>query len=244
MGKWVVDFDHSQCVAMRSYGSESSPLTLFLKAPALGNVVQVGVIRPGRAGRYADQLDAKIVIDGRSTIPASMIAFTSPETKRRQFRTNLPREQFELVRTARTVSIQAGRELDETFALTQMGPLLKVLGECVADLRKVWNVPLGDISSATLRARAAGDLKGLIRAEDYPEIALRKLAGGTVLFVVLIDETGKVADCTVAETSGIAALDSQSCAIITERARFKPAIGLDGKPARDAYQQRVTWMVR
>ena len=66
---------------------------------------------------------------------------------------------------------------------------------------------------------------------------------GTVSFALLIDEAGKVADCTVIKTSGIAALDAQSCFVVKERAHFTPAIGADGRPAKDARTASVTWLM-
>ena len=69
--------------------------------------------------------------------------------------------------------------------------------------------------------------------------ALRRSA----TFVLLIDETGRVADCTVIETSGVASLDAQTCGAVKLQARFKPAIGLDGKPAKDGVVQRVSWIL-
>jgi protein TonB len=64
---------------------------------------------------------------------------------------------------------------------------------------------------------------------------------GTAVMVLLIDESGKVADCTLTETSGAAALDAQGCAVIRERGKFTPAIGTDGRPAKSAIQVRVHW---
>jgi hypothetical protein len=64
-----------------------------------------------------------------------------------------------------------------------------------------------------------------------------------VTLALLIDETGKIADCTVIGTSGAASLDTQSCGMLKDRARFKPAIGLDGKPAKGSFIQRITWRV-
>lgn len=242
-GKWVVAFDDSQCVASRNYGSDGEPLALALKAPAVGEVVQVVVVRRGKGGRYADQLDAKISIDGGRPINTSMIAMMTGRDNQRLYRVNLPLEQFSAVRHAKTLSIQGGGEFRETFAISQMASLLKVMDECVADLRKVWNVTEDTAASPALRERARGSLQGLIKAEDYPGIAIDELAEGSVAFVVLIDETGKIADCTVTQTSGVAALDAQSCAIVRRRARFKPAIGLDGQPAKDMHHQRITWKI-
>jgi len=56
-----------------------------------------------------------------------------------------------------------------------------------------------------------------------------------------LDEQGKVADCTVIEPSGVASLDAQSCAVIKQGAKYKPAIGLDGKRAKSAAFQSITW---
>ena len=39
----------------------------------------------------------------------------------------------------------------------------------------------------------------------------------------------------------VAALDAQACAIVAARAKLTPAIGLDGKPTRDAITGKVHW---
>lgn len=137
-----------------------------------------------------------------------------------------------------------GRSADENFALSNMPALLKMMDTCTADLRKVWNVYRDDEAGGLLKEPPSGDLVGLFDPEDYPGIAMLKEQTGTVALVLLIDESGKVADCTVTQTSGVAALDAQSCAIIKERGKFKPAIGLDGKPAKSSWLQRITWQLR
>ena len=82
---------------------------------------------------------------------------------------------------------------------------------------------------------------GLFSSDDYPGIAVFNDQMGAVSLVLLIDEQGKVADCTVTQTSGVAALDAQSCAVIKERGKFSPAIGQDGKPAKSSWLQRINW---
>lgn len=73
--------------------------------------------------------------------------------------------------------------------------------------------------------------------------AIYEQQSGTVRVALLIDEKGRIADCAILDTSGTPVLDAQTCAILKERARFKPAIGPDGKPAKDGYIQRITWRV-
>lgn len=241
--KWVVNFDRSQCVASRNYGSESEPVVLFLKAPALGAVMQLGILRSGKGGRYADQLDAKISIDGAALTRTSMLAVMTGQPGTKLFRINLPLEQFKTVSTAKTLTIEGSRELRESFVLTNMDSLLKIMNQCVIDLRKVWNIAEDKGSPSTHKQRVGGNLVGLFRPDDYPATAMDTNATGKLQFVLLIDEAGKVADCTVTETSGIAALDAQSCAIVAQRARFRPAVGADGKAAKDAVLQSISWKI-
>lgn len=238
--KWVVDFDEAQCVAMRNYGTESKPLLFVLKQPAAGEIMQVAVLRKGvRSSKYADQVDGWVRIDNGTAIASSMIKFHVKERGERVLMTNMPLAQFAAVRKAQSLSIAAPLEFNGTFQLGSMGPLMNVMDSCVADLRKVWNAGTG-----SLKKSSAGNLQGLIRADDYPGIAITKMKSGTVSFIVLVNEQGRVADCSVVETSGVAALDAQSCAVVTERARFQPAIGMDGKPAKSTFKQRITWRLK
>ena len=119
-----------------------------------------------------------------------------------------------------------------------------MMNSCVADLRRVWNVKGSEDSEDAVREDAKGNLRRLFSWEDYPSEALAMGEGGSVRIALLVDEVGKVADCSVMETSGVAVLDAQSCAVVKERARFKPAIGKDGKPAKDAFIQRIRWRLQ
>ena len=233
-GRWVVEFNDAQCIASRNYGSPGNPLRLVLKAPAAGNVIQVGVIRAATSGTNA-QLDADVAIDQRASLQTKAFAYTAAPQQQRLYLINLPADQFGAAKTARTLSIRAKSELDEQFAISAVAPLLDVMGECVADLRKAWNV------TAPLRQHASGSIDSLLQQVDYP--ALDQPETGTATFVLLIDERGRVADCTVVETSGIASLDAQTCGAVTSQAKFSPAIGVDGRPAKDGLVQRVEWIM-
>lgn len=238
-GQWNVDFADAQCVATRSYGSAEEPLHLALKAAPVGNVMQIAVIRKG-GWTEADQVEAIIGIDMQPPIKANMLRFSTKGTGLRIYLLNMPASDFALVRGAKTLAVSAG-SVNESFSLSQVEPLLKIMDDCVADLRKVWNVtdPSGEQSS--LSTRAKGNLSGLLTSDDYPGPALRKEQTGAVRFAALINETGRVADCTIIETSKVPALGAQTCALIKERARFKPATGPDGKPAKDAIINKVAW---
>jgi hypothetical protein len=239
-GRWVVEFNDAQCIASRNYGSPGNPLRLVLKAPAAGNIIQVVVIRAATSGTNA-QLDADVAFDQRAPVRTKAFAYTAAPQQQRLYLINLPADQFGAAKTARTLAIRAKGELDEQFAISAVGPLLNVMGECVADLRKAWNVTVPGAPAAPLRQHASGSIDSLLQQVDYP--ALDKPESGAATFVLLIDETGRVADCTVVETSGIASLDAQTCGAVMSQAKFSPAIGADGRPAKDGLVQRVEWIM-
>ena len=68
-------------------------------------------------------------------------------------------------------------------------------------------------------------------------------ATGATRFTLLVDEKGAFADCMVEETSGIATLDAQACALLKRRARFVPALDAAGRPARGMISSRVRWAI-
>lgn len=257
-GKWIVDFDDAQCLARRNYGSDKDPLHLVIKAPPLGDVLQIALVRNGEL-RIANQIEGEILFDENSPIRTTLLEFGVEELGHRVLSVNLPSRELAPMRTASRLRIRAGKDgrfvlgsrlnvgkkrYAEEFALAQMQPLLKVLEECAADLREVWNVVPEHAPAAKLQERASGNLEGLFRGGDYPAEAIYKNMQGKVGLALLIDETGAIADCTVIETSGVAVLDAQSCSILMKRARFKPAIGRDGKPAKDGIVQRISWRIR
>jgi TonB family protein len=204
--------------------------------------VQVAIMRK-ESWRPAAQLAGWVTIDDRPRSPISMLTYAPKDAGVRIFTMNMPAADFALVRDARTLSIKAG-DLDERFELSQMAGLMKVVDECVADLRQVFQV-IDTQAGATspLARRASGNLARLINSYDYPAAALEQDQSGIVKFVLLIDETGHIADCTVIETSGAAVLDSQVCATMKSRARLDPARGADGKPSKDAVTSRIIWKI-
>ncbi|MCH8615750.1 energy transducer TonB [Sphingomonas sp. SM33] len=256
-GKWIVNFADAQCVATRNYGSEEDPFYLVLKAPAVGDVLQLGLVRKG-ATDEATQIDAEILFDESAPVRTSLLDFGNRKLNQRAMMANLPAKQLSPLTTAKTLRIRAREDgvstigtrlavntsrADEAFTLAQMTAVLKALDTCAADLRKIWKVwdyEKGG-AQAGLKQGPTGDLVRLFDADDYPAISILKGQIGDVGFVLLIDELGKVADCTVIRTSGVAALDAQSCAIVKARGKFKPAVGLDDKPSKSAWFQRVRW---
>ncbi|MFZ5747351.1 MAG: energy transducer TonB [Pseudomonadota bacterium] len=80
-----------------------------------------------------------------------------------------------------------------------------------------------------------------ITDDDYPAAALRAGESGAVAFRLTVDAKGAVVDCAVTEGSGSAVLDTATCALLRERARFHPAKDKSGKAASAVFASRIRW---
>lgn len=86
-----------------------------------------------------------------------------------------------------------------------------------------------------------GNVVGLFRGDDYPIEALRKNEQGSTAVALVLDVKGRVTQCIVTVSSGSAALDSQTCRVLVERAKFEPARDAEGKAVASAVTQRISW---
>jgi TonB family protein len=239
--RWVVNYDDAQCVATRNYGTADKPLILAFKPSATGSIMRIMMIRKGRAVE-PEQRTAVLRFDDSRPIAVSALTYEDVSTRQFVASANLPMPSFAANRRATTISFRAG-SFDEHLAVPGFAGISAAFDDCLANLRQAWNV--GEPYSNKLRApaRPTQPLRHLFTRSTFPALAIRAGNTGTVAVSLMIDETGKVRDCMVEETSGFASLDSTSCFVITSRARFKPATGSDGKPAKSAYFQRIHWQI-
>ena len=82
-----------------------------------------------------------------------------------------------------------------------------------------------------------------VTTDDYPATALAEERTGTTAFRLQIDKTGSVANCDVTISSGHVDLDTATCAYITQRAKFSPALDRKGRTTADDYANRVRWQI-
>jgi TonB family protein len=264
LGKWGVDFGEAHCIAYRSFDTPGKPLMLHIKAPVLGDDLQLSFVTPGKGGDSAgEQLRGTWRIDEGVPAKVTVLKFQSKDGKRNVLMMNLPRSSLApMLAKPAAMSLQIGAILGHAVQIQGLASLIKVLDDCVAGLRQRWNV--NDQLIADYAARLAApkgtkipaveprdggkpaklrSLARLFSSNDYPMQPLMEGDDGTVRAVLLIDEAGKVADCTLTKTSGVAALDAQACAVVRERARYSPALDAAGKPRRDVDTFTVHWVL-
>lgn len=239
-GKWIVDYGDTNCSASRAYGTDRAPLTLGFSLSPSGRIVRVVVGQRGRppAARYFHLKT--------NAAPEKTTGLRFPSSDRRTdiIWINLERPVLDRFRDAGEIALNGDGVIDRRLALPQFAAVLKALDQCNADLRRHWNAGADGEARLSRPAKALKSLHKYVSHEDYPAQALFAGAGGTTSFTLLVDETGSVKDCAIEETSGIASIDAMSCLVLINRAKFEPALDLDGKPARSVVSSKITWRVQ
>ncbi|MCP3735174.1 energy transducer TonB [Sphingomonas sp. RP10(2022)] len=77
----------------------------------------------------------------------------------------------------------------------------------------------------------------------YPPAALLAGREGAVGYEVKVAKDGKVMGCHVTRTSSFVDLDQQTCAQLRQTARFKPAVGTNGKPIVSTFAGSLRWQI-
>jgi protein TonB len=93
-------------------------------------------------------------------------------------------------------------------------------------------------------AHAKANLAGLITNDDYPPSSLRNEEQGTVRVRLEIGTNGRVTSCSVSSSSGHPALDSATCRLLSNRARFSPAKDSTGSATTDTFSQSIAWRIQ
>jgi hypothetical protein len=138
-----------------------------------------------------------------------------------------------------------GRQLDH-LELPPLGKALDELTQCSESLGPLLIAgpyPEGVFADAPIPPyprRASADLTDIITDADYPPAALAARQEGNVHFVLDVDATGKTR-CRVTASSGWPLLDSVTCELLQERARFTHALDAEGNPTADSRTGSYAW---
>lgn len=233
-GKWVVDFGEDQCVAVLPFGSEDDPEMLVIKPIPSGNHVQIGMVVDGRK-RNASVVTGEVRING-TTRNAQLLSYGT-STKKRVYRFLVPGTIDSIGAMERLAMDLPDETLD--LVIPQMAQVSSNLAECMRGLRLYWNID-GD----GVAASAQGDVREVFSYRDYPSQAFDERESGIARAFLLIDEEGKVADCTLSAFAGNVILATQTCAILRERVEMEPARNAEGEAVRHYYvTPRIHWQM-
>jgi protein TonB len=92
-------------------------------------------------------------------------------------------------------------------------------------------------------ARAKANLASYVSDDDYPSSAIRNEEQGTTRFRLGVGSNGQVTECSVIGSSGSSALDSATCRLMKQRARFTPARNSSGDATSDSVTSAIRWVL-
>ncbi|MEM9501536.1 MAG: TonB family protein [Pseudomonadota bacterium] len=94
-----------------------------------------------------------------------------------------------------------------------------------------------------IRASPRNSPGGWITDRDYKSRWIREGLSGNARFQLEIGASGRVTDCTVTGSTGHRELDTATCRLIADRARFNPAKDSSGNPTSGSYTSSVNWQI-
>ncbi|HSQ96432.1 MAG TPA: TonB family protein [Croceibacterium sp.] len=87
-------------------------------------------------------------------------------------------------------------------------------------------------------------ISGALTDADYRRSALPKGAAGTVVIAFRVRSDGGVDNCSTVRSSGYAAIDSETCRLVEQRFKFRPAHDLWNHPMDFTLRTDFTWRPR
>lgn len=237
---WAVDYGETRCAAVRSFNTSADPISFGIIPSINGKTYKLVVNVQRKGPTFAEENNGTIDF-GHGKIRSWLLHYGRKGLTQSNYEFHLSAKEIEQARSSTSVRLGAGDTGQYEFALSEMPALLDALAKCTADLQQYWNYSQG--APVPLAQLAKGDLRAIFSSEDYPSEALFRSQGGTAQYQLLIDEKGAVAGCDLIVQSGVPAIDAVGCQVITERAKFSPAIDTHGKGVRSVVTTPpIVWM--
>lgn len=101
----------------------------------------------------------------------------------------------------------------------------------------------GDAASAEKAMAPATNPGSWVTNDDYPVSAMREEREGTTGFKLTIGADGLPTGCDVIFSSGYGDLDTTTCQLIVQRARFTPGRNARGEAVGGTYSNRIRWQI-
>ncbi|WP_199857203.1 energy transducer TonB [Sphingomonas sp. EC-HK361] len=242
-GKWTLDYGKDACRLSRDYGEGDARITAVFERGGTGEGAALYFILPrGQADIPVGKATIRIEPQAITQRPYFEIWTANPTHPHRVLRTWLDADDLATLTSATALKIDAG-PVRLAIAPKVTAATLSALSKCNDDLLQGWGMDLTERDRVATPAQPTTDRAGWITHMDYPQEALRKGEQGMATIIWEIDVDGRVRGCHAAVSSGSAALDDASCRVVTTRARYRPAIGKDGKPMITHEFRRVNWSI-
>ena len=241
-GKWLVEYALDQCLLSRAYGTDAQPLTVTFERLPMMQKVGVFVLKKGtKQTMEGGQIEVGSGDGHRATSRFS--AYTVTNRDMRIIHTEVPDHVLAGIGRSERVDIRASGELDEHFAIPGVVAALRALDDCTLDLGRAWGFTIEQQKAMRQAAEPVVKLGSHFSPDDYPSAALKNGEMGRAKVRISVDANGSPIACTLTRPSGSKALDEVTCRKLMKYARFRPALGQDGKPMPSMYVTSVSWLL-
>ena len=242
---WNLDYGDTECRLVRDFGTGDKRVALRIARGATLDTYDV--ILAGYSLPYSTKpLDISFTatpLNLTTEVKASPYAIKN--SKLRIWRWfDLEADFIERLDDQQTLNFTGARTMDVQIRTPGLAKGIKALKTCHEDLLKnVFKLDLAALNTLGKLPEPVGQPYWWITTDDYPRSALSANQSGTTQFSLVVDPTGKPQSCNILVSSGFAVLDQTSCALMMERAKFKPAEDKDGNPTTGLWLRSVRWMV-
>lgn len=238
-GKWAIEYAKDMCALNRKFGTGANEFLLAIKPAPNGDQVRIMVLRKGRSSDIRKGKAGVRFSDG--SIPTYAVATSGWVNGMVLTALDLPRSSLAPLVAGGRVSIRFGPGLNHEFAPTGMAAAMTALAKCERDLIKSWG--MSEAQQDAIAEMPKVENKGLFTDDDYPNNLIMKEIQGSVGALLSISATGVVTACRAIESSRAVELDEVTCAILSSRAKFTPAIDKSGKAVPAVTYFRVMWIL-
>jgi TonB family protein len=240
--RWVVDYADMECSLSRTAADgHTARIAIVVTPGGAGFVIRFFDAGLGRLPRPVPNVGVSVQPGG----PLLSNAVLTPYRSGRQVVYASP-----IIEDGHLDSLASGTMLRITrngqnraaFPLPGVRNAVAVLRQCVDDQLRAWGID--PVLHRSLRSRPApvdGVIASTFRFADYPESAIRAGHEGRTVARLSIAADGSIAACTAVASSGHAELDERTCAVLSSRARYRPALDADGNPIAAMAIVSVSW---
>lgn len=246
VGRWVAQFEPSFCAVSRRFGDEKDgPLLVFKTLLPNDTSMDIILITQEKTRLYGHVYTDMVVTadDGRGKLVsqrADTISLNNQQGLVRKI--TVDTDWIDSISDGRPLRIRYGRKQTMVVHPEGLASALKVLGQCQITLAQYWKLDTDSLKRMKVMPGPIGTPSVWLTSKDYPVSALSKGHGGFTIMAWDVETDGLPSNCRILQSSGDKILDDVACNAILKRARFKPAIDVDGKPMKSFLVRRVAWI--
>jgi TonB family protein len=244
-GKWALEIDPTRCRLSRSFGPAGDEVLISIVPKPTTDEIMV-TLTPSKPVRvkYGDIAQVTTAPSGVGQ-QATVVGFVpNGASDQPSFSLAVRRKILSQSAEIDTIGVTVDGKHIASVVPAGLTQALTALKKCENDLLQSWGVdPQGLKRIATPAEPSDAGPSIWFPQNSYPIDARRAHAQGRVLLRFKVDATGAVSDCGFAMSSGSKMLDDGSCRVLMKRAKYRPAIDIDGAPIASTMIVAVTWVI-